>query len=545
MTSKRFIQIGIAFAGILILLSYFFGLFIDTTGDAGKYAAISRHIVESGDWINLKIHGEPYEQKPPLLMWLSALGFKLGGLNNWSFKLFPSMAGLWFAYKLGESLYNKRTGQLAAIMLGTSWVYFMFTMDVHTDLVLQTNVTLAIWQLSEYLKTKKASNFIWAFVGVGLAMMTKGPVGGAVPAFALGTHMILKRDFKQLFHPKWLIGIAIALIICLPAFVGLVNQFGAEGIKFFFITNNIGRITGSYIGTNNDYFFYVHSLLYLVLPWTFLFLFGFYHEFKSYFRTSWKDREYLTTGGIWIFFLIISIAKGKAPHYVFMLIPMMLVVVGHWIDHFLSLNEEKILRRLNRFQIAMVIIIAFLLILIQTYIFPSNRWYFWLVLILSATSVFITYKKSFSFQTKLFLPAVTMMAAFILFLNAHALPQAYSYQVAREVSELYNEKADAGDPLYNYLYPSFEVFFYSNNADAKWLDSINDFQPDEQRASWFYTNEAGKDSITGMYGQENMELYPFFNRGMNRISPGFLNPVTREASLKPMFLIRLKPEDGE
>ena len=115
-------------------------------------------------------------------------------------------------------------------------------MDVHTDLVLLSNVTLAIWQLAAYLKNKKNANFIFAFIAIGFAMMSKGAIGGAIPAFALGTHLIVKRDFKQLFHPKWFLGILIALLTATPAFLGLIYQFGLEGIKFFFITNNVGRI---------------------------------------------------------------------------------------------------------------------------------------------------------------------------------------------------------------------------------------------------------------------------------------------------------------
>jgi len=53
-------------AFLLVILAWISGLFIDLTGDSGLYAAISRQMVESGDWLNLKINGEPYVQKPHL-----------------------------------------------------------------------------------------------------------------------------------------------------------------------------------------------------------------------------------------------------------------------------------------------------------------------------------------------------------------------------------------------------------------------------------------------------------------------------------------------
>ena len=57
-----------SFAFLLVVLAYFSGLFIDLTGDSGLYAAISRQMVESGDWFNLKINGVFYDQKPHLFL---------------------------------------------------------------------------------------------------------------------------------------------------------------------------------------------------------------------------------------------------------------------------------------------------------------------------------------------------------------------------------------------------------------------------------------------------------------------------------------------
>ncbi len=536
--------IAIVFTAALLITAYFLGLFVDLTGDAGKYGAIARHIVESGDWINLKIHGEAYDQKPPLLFWLAALGFKIGGLHNWSFKIFPilySFAGFYFTYKLGETLYNKKTGLLAAIMLASSWVYFMFTMDVHTDLILQANVTLAIWQLAAYEKNKKAIHFIFAFIGVGLAMMTKGPIGAAIPAFALLSHLLLKRDFKELFHPKWLLGAGIAFIVCIPAFIGLYNQFGMNGIKFFFFTNNVGRITGSYAGDNNDYFFYLHTLLYLILPWSLLFIFGFFQEFRSYFRGTDKRREFFTIGGIWVFFLIASIAKGKAPHYIFLLIPMILVITAGWVNRFMEGPQHKIVPKLLRVQLFIPVFLIVFSIVIMSYMFPTKNISYWILLSITITAFVLMQTFLKSTTLKLILPSVMTMSMLIIVLNGHALPMAFDYQASTKASKIYNENARNEAPFYNYLYPQYEVFFYGS-SNAKRLYTIDEFQPDPQE-TWIFTTESGKDTINMRYPENIAKIYPFAHRGMSNLSPQFMNPATRQQSLDPMFLIQLKPTD--
>ena len=81
------------FAFLLVALAYFFGLFVDLTGDSGLYAAISRQMVESGDWFKLKINGVAYDQKPHLFFCLSGLGIKLFGDSKFAFKLFPFIYG--------------------------------------------------------------------------------------------------------------------------------------------------------------------------------------------------------------------------------------------------------------------------------------------------------------------------------------------------------------------------------------------------------------------------------------------------------------------
>lgn len=543
MNQVKFRNIAFVYAGLLILAAYFFGLFVDLTGDASKYAAIARHIVDSGDLINLKIHGEAYEQKPPLLFWLSALGLKIGGIHNWSFKIFPvlySVAGLWFTFKLGETLYNKRTGQLAVLMLGTSWIYFLFISDIHTDLILQANTTLAIWQLAAYLKTQKPKHFFWAFVGVGLGMLSKGPVGAAVPALALVTHLVLTKDFKQLFHPKWALGIVIALLICLPAFLGLYNQFGAEGLKFFFITNNIGRITGSYNGSNTDYFYYLHTLSYLLLPWTFLLIFSFGYEIQSYFKKSGK-REYLTVGAIWGFLLIASIAKGKAPHYIFTLVPLIMIITAHWVNAKMEEPGQKKIQLLTRFQVLIPVLIFVFILFIITYLFPAKNLLAWLIPIISIVFSMVLLIKEKLLMYRLFLPSSIMMSTLIIGMNAYVMPAIAGYQASIRASNIYNRNSSENDRMYNYLFAYYEVFFYSRSG-ATQLYSVKDFSPDSKNMSWIFTNEIGKDTICNLYQGLVDEIDTLPHYGMSTIRPRFINPKTREASLEPMYLVRIKPE---
>ncbi|MGQ8336493.1 ArnT family glycosyltransferase [Sunxiuqinia sp. A32] len=542
MFEKNNLRWLVLFAIIFALITYYFGLFIDLTGDAGKYAAIAKNIFIDGDFINLKIHGDPYDQKPPLLFWLSTLGFHTFGLTNFGYKFFAvlyALIGVFATYKLAESLYNKRSGIIAAITIFTSQIYFLYCMDVHTDTILQANVAFALWQLHDYLKKRKTLNFILAFVGIGLAMMSKGPIGGAVPAFALGTHLLLKGDFKEIFKPKWIIGIAIALLTASPALIGLYNQFGLEGIKFFFITNNVGRITGNYVGSNTDYIFYLHTILYIYAPWSFLLVGSLFLEFRSLIKNKFKHDEYFTFGGIWIFFIILSIAKGKAPNYLFILIPLFTALLSKWIDWIFTNGTKKLRNIFENLQISMVGLSWIVLLSFMIYLFPTDQFAYWtLVLVILIMTIYIYTRKNIVW-IKLFVPGMLIITLINFYLNTQVLPYTFQYQSSIAATRTFNKDASDDAVLYNYNYEQFELFFYGKNEAVH----IKDWEMLNKAAhtpnSWIFCYEPGLEDIKSMNTPIDT-IYTFKHRGMNRVGIQFILPETREKSLKNTYLVKTK-----
>ena len=65
-------------AAPLLVVLYFYGL--TTTGllgpDEPRYAAIGREMAISGDWVTPRLWGQPWFEKPALLYWMTAIGFR-------------------------------------------------------------------------------------------------------------------------------------------------------------------------------------------------------------------------------------------------------------------------------------------------------------------------------------------------------------------------------------------------------------------------------------------------------------------------------------
>lgn len=481
---KGFENILWIFAFLIVAITWLAGLFIDTTGDSGLYSAIVRQMVESGDWFNLKINGQPYDQKPHLFFWLAGVGVQLFGNTNFAFKLFPflyGLLGIYFTYQLGRQFFSEQAGRFAALVAGTSQIFFLYFFDMHTDLVLQTGVTLALWQLAAYFQNQKPLNFVLAFVGTGLAMLSKGPIGAVLPALTVLIYLLAEKDFRQLFHPKWFLGILIVLVLISPSLLHLYRSFGLSGLKFYFIGNNIGRITGEVAGSSNDYIFYLHTFLWAFLPWTPVVILALVKMAKT--RMSGFTHKSFAIGiigSVLILLLILSVAKGKAPNYFLITVPVFSVFAGWWLAEFIRLKGQKI--------------------------------------------------------SKLFASLVIIIAGINLFLNTKLFPELATYQGGKQVINLFEINKKPGDKLYNFVLEDYNLFFYATEKVEN-IETWEEFyEVAATKGAWIYTHEIKVNDIRSMnYAIDT--VYQIRQRGMNEINIEFLNPATRNQALKTNYLV--------
>lgn len=518
--------------------AYFSGLFVDVTRDAAKYATVSKEIFQNGNFINLTIHGEPYDQKPPMLFWLGALGFSIGGISNFWFKLpvlLLVIAGIYWSFRLGSSLYSRRIGLLTGMLVFFSLIYSMYSMDIHTDTPLQAFVVLALWQLYEFIKTRKDRNWVFGFIAIGLAMLCKGPIGAAIPAFAVLGHILLKKDFRFLINYRWYLGIILAFVVASPALIGLWEQFGWEGIRFFFWENNVGRITGSYVHAKNDPIFYVHSLVYLFLPWTLLFFIAAFSEFRLLVKKRFQAAEYYTFAGIWIYFVILNASQSQLPNYIFSIVPLMAVLLAKWID--IALQEQKrLLKVFDGVQLAVVSILWILIGILMIYLFPTSSLFLVVMCLVAISSVIYIYIKVSEKISKLILPSVVTFTCLIVLLNTHVFPLMFSHQAPPKAARYFSENASKGDMLYNYKYGQYELFFYSEPQASQVYHKTEIERVAGIEGNWVFTGSEGFEDLQGLAFKPDT-IIEYRHLSLNR-GGRFINPKTRDVVLRPMYLLR-------
>jgi 4-amino-4-deoxy-L-arabinose transferase-like glycosyltransferase len=536
--------------GILIaftLVVYITGLFPGGIVDSAKYAAISRHILESGDLIHLKIHGEPYMHKPPLLFWMSAASYSILGLSMFAFKLpnlLYSFLGIYSVYRLGKLIYGKNTGIIAAVMYSVSEAVILMQADVHTDLLLTTNIIFGVWQLAEYLENKKIWNYLLGFTGVGLAMISKGALGLAIPVFAIGGYLMFRKDFKTLFSVKWLAGIPVLLIIIYPALKGVYDQFGIEGLKFYFWSNNIDRIKGDYSQGRHDYFFVIHTLIYFFLPWSLYSFAAFVKDFRVWKNSGYKfenKKDALNYSGIIFLAVIISVSSQQAPHYLLPFIPFLSILTARFINE-LAITDDypltyKWVLYLRTF---IVIILSVISLVLITYFFPTSNLLIWIPVLFLFILLIYSYRFLKSKIQKLILPLVISMLITGFVTNTVYMPEIPIYHGYVQASLLFNKLASDDAKLFTYdYYLQYETYFYPKTVSG--IVYPNELKKVLSDGScWFITSEKGYREIEAVKKSSLTEIHEFPHKRVTNITLDFLNPATRDKKVSKVYLLQIQ-----
>jgi len=532
---------------LLVFLVYLTGLFPEGIVDSAKYAAIAREIFESGDPIHLKIRGEPYMHKPPLLFWLAALSFKIFGVSITAFKipnLIISLWGVYAVYRLGEMAYGKQAGLLAAAIYAVSEAFLLFVMDVHTDLLLTTFITTGVWLLAVYLNNGKAVYFITGFISIGLAMISKGALGLAIPAFAIGGYLLIKRDFKNFFSLKWLLAIPILAVILYPFLKGVYDQFGKEGIIFYFWSNNIDRIKGDYSQGRHDYLFSVHTLLYLFLPWSVFSFMAFFRDFKHWWKSKFRISNHfdgLFYSVILVLALIVSVSSQQAPHYLLPLIPFISILTARFITGVCTSEERS-----HRSYLKTMIIIRNLVVAMLSLASVAVAFYFLpvkkplIIIMLCIMLVLIIYSSLFIKESpgRLVIPLLISIILTAFVTNTVYMPAAMKHHGFIQASYLYNDLASPGEILYTLDYYQFETYFYPDPvSELLYYEQLNEVLA--KGNCWIVTPESGYKAILDSGVARLKEKHVLQHVQLTNISFRFLNPATRAETLSDVYLLRI------
>jgi 4-amino-4-deoxy-L-arabinose transferase-like glycosyltransferase len=265
---------AVGFAGVIGLAALLFFFQLGTYGlwepDEARYSEIAREMLASRNLIVPHLNYVPYIEKPPLLYWLTTLSMSLLGINEFAarfFNAFAALCGVAATCFFAARTFDRRRAILAGAVLSTSAIYAVMAQVLTTDMLLTATITTALYAF--YLHWREGGRWCWLmYVAIGLAVLTKGPVGVVIPALA-GTIFLWRggdlRDVWRRFHV--LPGLIVTAAIAAPWFIAItIREPGF--FDFYFIGEHFRRFFDNSYSHDQPIYYYVPIIIGGLLPWT-------------------------------------------------------------------------------------------------------------------------------------------------------------------------------------------------------------------------------------------------------------------------------------
>ncbi|MCS6819413.1 MAG: glycosyltransferase family 39 protein [Chitinophagales bacterium] len=515
----------------LVALLHFSYLRLDIPEvDAAQLAEISRELMLSSNWWELKFLGEPYLDKPHLLFWLSALSMKIFGVGDWSYR-FPSFLfgwlGVYSVYRFALLYYHKQVARTAALIAASFFYAYIATYDVRADTVLAGSVMFACWNLAAFIAQNSAYRAVLSGLGLALAFSAKGPIGLVAPMF-----VFLPAFFSlNLYRRKLLFRIPLLLLFfalgSFPVLYAHYKQFGWEGLRFFLWKQSFGRVTGESGWSNNpDPFFVIHTTAWALLPYTAYVTTGLFKGIISFVKGA--GREQYSLCGLVFTLGALSLSKYQLPHYFYVAYPLAAVVAAP--SFFYDSGNQRWINIINISLNGAFLIISLVMVM---YIFPQTLMVKLFCISCAVISIYLLLSK-FPFKWSLILHFILLQGI----LSCCFFPELLNYQSNSAIGK---HLKGAGVKQNQYtVYNNWRV--YSLSYVSQTIPYITNVDEQlalrcSQKPHYVICFEEDIQKIEKICGQPSEKLL-FLHYPITQLSLSFLLPHSRPAVVKKAAIVK-------
>jgi len=197
--------------------------------DESRYAQATSQMLESGDYIDIRFQDDPRWKKPVGIYWMQAAAVAVtSSVENRDIQPYrlPSLLGAMLAAAAcawaGAAMFGQRAGFLAGAIMGATFLLSTEAGIAKTDAMLCASVTMAMAGLARiYLATRagerpRRPHKLLFWLGLGLSILIKGPIGLIVVVPAILLLSLWDRDVKWLARLGWGWGLPLMALIVGP-----------------------------------------------------------------------------------------------------------------------------------------------------------------------------------------------------------------------------------------------------------------------------------------------------------------------------------------
>jgi len=316
--------------------------------DEPRFSRATVEMVESGNYLFPTFNHQLRPDKPILIYWLMSIPVRILGVSELSCRLVAPIATLFTAlltFWLGRRLYDLKTAFWAGLILMLTPLMTVSGTAATTDALLLACITGAIASfMLSWFNGFRLWHIILLILSLSGAMLTKGPVGLAVPLLVIVAILLFAR--AQTLNPwpyaGWLLFAVTASTLLflswgLPANAATNGEFLRQGIGKHVVNRSLNAMESHGGKSVVFYFYYIPVLILTFFPWI-LYLPRIFSESPRLSDEAPKRHRILFC---WVLPVIIlmSLVATKLPHYILPAWPALAITAA------LGLNQASRTRR--------------------------------------------------------------------------------------------------------------------------------------------------------------------------------------------------------
>ncbi len=311
-----------------------------TDVDEGINSEAAREMLESGNYVTPHYNYQIRTAKPALSYWVQSASFSIFGVNDWSAR-FPSvlfgLGTVFVTYEFARRVFTPSTGLISGLILISSIEFAVLSHAATPDppLLFFTTSALALF----WLGSRNGNRWWYCYSAFfcGLGMLTKGPVGIALPGLVGLLTCLFNRNLKIFWDRRMLYAVGVFLLVAVPWYALVAADTRGVWPKRFFLKENFDRFNQPMENHKGPIFYHLALLFVLFAPWS-VFLIAVLRASYSTFRsgedganTRRADHRFLI---IWFltYLIFFSVAATKLPNYIIPLYPALAIMTGRSLD---------------------------------------------------------------------------------------------------------------------------------------------------------------------------------------------------------------------
>jgi 4-amino-4-deoxy-L-arabinose transferase-like glycosyltransferase len=307
--------------------------------DEGRNAEVAREMLASGDWIAPRYDGMAYLDKPAVFFGMVALSLKVGGLDEWAARAPSALMGLCLlllAWILTRRMCGNSAAMRAAAIIATAPLVVVFSRLVIFDMTLAFLITLAMvsFWFAEAAEFERPGMDALMFFAMGLATITKGPVGFLLPLLSIAVYAAVRGELQELKHLRWGLGFGVFLATVLPWFI-FISVRHPDFPRYALLEESLARFSGGLVHRQGGLLYYVPVYLAGFFPWSIFLLWAGWSRrkrWKEFRDRSFSSNLYLLTWSA-VTLVFFSLSRSQLPGYFLpAIVPLGILMAKAWDD---------------------------------------------------------------------------------------------------------------------------------------------------------------------------------------------------------------------